>query len=101
MPIVNCFYTGDCETQTEGLIQAWAEESGQSSEHMTVNLISVESQGGVSIPMLAQLYLPSLWSDEKIHMLKKGLAKALTKSFALNNDQVEVLVHIVDAKFIG
>jgi len=97
MPIANCIVTSDCVEGTSDLIDLWASESAQSSEHMTINLTISNRQLGNKYSVMASLFLPSMWSRKNISLLQIGLAKALAKHFDLALSQVHVITHVVDS----
>lgn len=100
MPIANCIVTSDCEESTSNLIELWASESGQSSEHMTINLMVSNRQLGNKYAVMATLFLPSMWSSSDISLLQLGLAKALATHFKLALSEVHVITNIVNAGLV-
>ena len=97
MPIANCIVTSECKSSDTNLIELWSKESGQSSEGMTVNIISDAQQLGKKYRVIATLHLPSLWSESGISSLQLGLAQALSKYFSLQIDEVFVITNIVES----
>lgn len=97
MPIANCIVTSDCVAGTSELIELWARESGQSSEHMTVNISISNRQLGNNYRVMASLFIPSMWSSESISLLQIGLAKALAKHFELALSDVHVISNVVNS----
>ena len=78
MPIANCIVTPESYRKIEnstGLIETWAEESGISSEHITLNIVVSSAQFGNSYGVMANLYLPSLWSAQDVSSIQSGLAR--------------------------
>jgi hypothetical protein len=103
MPIANCHISIDFETKpdnTSRLIELWADNSIQSSDEMTVNLISVNQQHGKQYQILAQLLLPSIWSKPDVSLLQTGLAKALSIYFQIPINEVFVATSIVESGFV-
>jgi len=100
MPIVNCVVNSNCPVGNGDLIKMWAAESGQSSEHMTINIIKSIQQFGQEYTVMANLQLPSLWSDKDISQIQVGLANALAKYFDLNLNQVHIISNIVDSGLV-
>lgn len=97
MPIVNCFISPDCKQGTGDLIALWADESNQSSRHMTINMIKTHEQVGNAYKIVANLFLPSLWSATDISSLQTGLCKALSQYFILAVDDIIVITQIIDS----
>ena len=99
MPIANCFVRDDVPTgpEIERLPRIWAEESGISAEHMTINVVAGTRQIGAAYGITALLYLPSLWSSAHARRLQVGLAKALGRGFSLDGSEVQVITSIVDS----
>ena len=95
MQIANCIITSDCRESTSNLIELWARESGQSSEHMTINLIVSNRQLGNQYAVTATLFLPSIWSSSDVSLLQLGLAKALATHFKLALSEVHVITSII------
>jgi len=100
MPIANCIVTKDCQPDSSNLIELWASESGQSSEHMTVNIISSTQQFGNRYAIMATLWLPSIWSIADISYLQSGLAKALAMYFNLAPSEIHVITQIVNSGMV-
>lgn len=100
MPIANCLVAPACPQGSGNLIDFWANESGQSSEHMTVNIIASTQQLGNKYFVMANLLLPSVWSSASISTLQTGLAKALAKYFNIAIGQVHVVTNIVNSGMV-
>lgn len=100
MPIANCIVTSDCRQSPGSLVELWASESGKSAEHMTVNIVTSDRQYGNQYPVMANLLLPSIWSNSDISRLQTGLAKALAKSFNVALNQVHIITNIVDSGLV-
>ena len=99
MPIATCFIRGGLTTPVDarGLTGLWAEESGISDEHMTINVVAGTGQDGAPYGVMAFLYLPSLWSCEDVRRLQVGLARALGRGFAVVVAEVQVITSIVES----
>lgn len=100
MPIANCIVTSDCRPDSNNLIDLWANESGQPAEHMTINIITGTKQFGNRYPVMATLWLPSIWSRSDISSLQLGLATALAKYFNLTSSEVHVITRIVKSGMV-
>jgi len=100
MPIANCIITSGCKEGTSDLIELWARESAQPSEHMTVNLIKSDQQLGNPYSVMASLSLPSIWSEKNTSLLQVGLARALAIHFNLELGRVQVITNIVDSGLV-
>ncbi len=98
MPIANClvakkrYHAGK---SSESLVELWATKSGMSSEHMTINIIESKGQQGNAYDVMANLYLPSVWSKRDVDFLQIGLAKTLAEYFNVGVNRVHVMTHIV------
>ncbi len=97
MPIANCIVTSECKAGSGDLIEMWAGESGQSCEHMTINIVTSKQQLGKKYNVMATLYLPSLWPDSSISSLQIGLAKALSQYFSLPLSEIFIITNIVES----
>ena len=100
MPIVNCVITQECSQGSGNLIELWADESGISSEHMTINIVIGSEQLENKYKIMANLALPSMWSTSDISSLQVGLAKALSQHFALAISEVHVITNIVTSGMV-
>ena len=100
MPIANCIVTSGCQHGSSKLIELWASESGQSSENMTINLITSTRQFGNRYSVMATLWLPSIWSTSEASSLQIGLAKALAEYFNLVPDEVHVITQLFDSGMV-
>lgn len=97
MPIANCIVAAHCQLPIDDLVTRWAEESGMSAEHMTVNLVTSKQQIGVHYAVMATLLVPSMWSESAIDSLQLGLARALSKCLSLSLQEVHVTSHIIQS----
>ena len=97
MPIATCFVRDEVARQpdVDGLTALWSEESGVGDEEMTINVVSGAQQAGSAYSVMALLYLPSLWSAEQIDRLQLGLARALSRGFAVALADVHVITSVV------
>ena len=100
MPIANCIVLPDCSAKEGDLIDMWARESGVAPDHMTVNVIESQQQFGNSYKVMATLYLPTLWSEEKTNALQLGLATSLVQYFGVAPNEVHVITTVVDSGFV-
>ncbi len=100
MPIANCIISSACQAGRGDLIALWANTAGQAAEHMTINIIEASQQFGNAYPIMATLYLPSLWPPAAISSLQIGLAKSLAEYYSLPIEQVHVVTQIVSAGLV-
>lgn len=101
MPIAHCIVTPECQpTGSEDLVALWAAEAQQSPEHMTINIITSTQQHGAAYSVMAQLFLPSLWSRTHISVLQTGLARALARYFRITTEHVHVITHIIPSGYV-
>lgn len=100
MPIANCFISPSCPLGKGNLVDIWANHSAQSSEHMTVNFIESKAQFGNEYFVMANLYLPSVWSSASISSIQIGLSKSLAEYFNITIDQVQVITSIVSSGMV-
>ena len=98
MPIANCFVKDELPLQSEieALTALWSDESEVGVEHMTINVIAGTRQSGAPYRVMAFLYLPSLWSSQQVRRLQEGLARALSRGFAVTPAEVHVITSIVE-----
>lgn len=100
MPIANCIVAPGLQKGTGDLIDAWSRESGESPEHMTINIIPAIEQVGCPYAVMATLMLPSAWPSPKVSALQLGLAKALASSYQVKESQIHVITTIVDSGMV-
>ena len=101
MPIANCIVKSECrESSGSNLIDLWAQESDTSPAHMTVNIIASREQHGSPYSVMANLQMPSLWSDADISSLQLGLAKALAQHYQLDLSDVQVISTLVNSGLV-
>lgn len=100
MPIANCVITKECTQGASDLIALWAKESEISPEHMTINIVTSSEQLGNKYKIMANLALPSMWSRSDVSLLQIGLAKALSKHFAVTIHEVHVISNIVTSGLV-
>lgn len=100
MPIANCILTPKCINSSnpqDNLIDKWAKAANQSSEHMTINLLTSAEQLGNTYQIMANLQLPSLWSPTDVSALQTGLAKALSGHFSVPLSTVHIVTSIIES----
>lgn len=95
MPIANCLINPECNSGPDDLVQLWAEASGKSAKHMTVNIQQVSGQFGHHYAVTAQLFLPSIWPPKDVSALQTGLAKSLSRHFSQPLDAILVMTTII------
>lgn len=100
MPIANCIVAPECASGAGDLIELWASSSGLPAEQMTINIIPRSEQLGKRYTIMANLLLPSLWSDAHISRLQLGLASALSLHFAVAIDEIFVTTQIVTSGLV-
>jgi hypothetical protein len=100
MPIANCIVKADCQNSSNNLIELWAEESGVSSEHMTVNIVVSNEQLGNQYSVMATLSLPSAWSNTDISSLQVGLARAIAVHYDISIHDVHVVTHVLNSGLV-
>jgi len=100
MPIANCIVTPQCKIVEHSIVDLWASQSGQSPEHMSVNITTSTHQYGNRYAVMATLVLPSLWSKPAVSALQVGLAKALAQAYELSLDDVHVVTNIVESGLV-
>ena len=100
MPIANCVIAQECVQSSGNLIELWATESGMSSEHMTINIITSREQLGNKFKIMANLLLPSMWSTSDISLLQVGLAKALSNYFSVAINEVHVITNTITSGMV-
>ena len=103
MPIANCLVKRDiyesvaCE---RSVVEIWSSHSGVKPDYMTVNFIELLGQHGCAYEVMANLYLPSLWSNSDIGKLQVSLAKALAEYFKTDPGKVHVITQVVGSGMV-
>lgn len=95
MPIANCIVRKDCVLVDSDLVQNWSKASGITQKDMTVNIIESVLQSGCGYKIMANLYLPSMWSDSEVSALQVALSKTLAHCFRVPVEQVHVMTEII------
>lgn len=96
MPIAHCIVDPERVPRDGDPVARWARESGQSAEHMTIELIPRLRQFGHAYAAMATLYLPSMWSAEAVDALQAGLARALAGYLGVAVGEVQVITRVVE-----
>jgi hypothetical protein len=78
----------------------WANESGKSADHMTINVMPSSQQFGKKYAVMANLLLPSIWSLEDISLLQVGLAKALAVNFGVALSTVHIVTSVIGSGLV-
>jgi len=105
MPIVNCTIAPDLECEIKNnhdLIKRWSIESGfpEGAKEMTINIVRSEAQYGNQYKIIANLFLPSLWSSDALRSLQCGLDIVLRRCFSLRPDEILIITHVIDSGLI-
>ena len=100
MPIANCHVVSMRDNLDPNAIVAdWSRRSGIEPDEMTLNLVAVR-QGGKRYSAMAWLYLPSLWPEEAVVALSKGLAAALADALDVEHASVQIVTSIVESGMV-
>ncbi len=100
MPIANCIVEANYLENIDSscnLIELWAIESTQSSEHMTINIIPSIEQHGNKYGIMANLFIPTIWQVEDISLLQLGLSRALSSYFKAPINAIHVITTQVNS----
>lgn len=101
MPIANCILSPTVRqknaTSHAGLIDLWAQYSGQTSAEMTITVLSGEQQFGKNYAAICSLHLPALWSSEAVTSLQLGLSRAISDYYQLEPSEVIVMTSIIES----
>lgn len=101
MPIANCILSPTVRqknaTGRAGLIDLWAQHSGQTSAEMTITVLSGEQQFGKSYAATCSLHLPTLLSSEAVTSLQLGLSRAISDYYDLEPSEVIVMTSIIES----
>ncbi|MGY3686846.1 hypothetical protein ACXAAV_09270 [Vibrio coralliilyticus] len=102
MPIAHCTILSDLvsKAETGEVIERWGSLSEQPTTDMTINFVRAERQEGKSYEIIANLFLPSVWSEKSVSALQLGLAKALSESFFVEPKNVLVMTTILSSGFV-
>lgn len=98
MPIVNCFVNLSIKSlDLDSVVASWSEMAEINPKDITINLIELTSQSGNPYPMLVNLYLPTLWSNEQMHKITITLALSMQKTLGLEKEHIFIMTHWVDS----
>jgi len=99
MPIANCYLDplvlSSINSNKGALIDTWAVESGIKADQMTINIIAYSEQAGRQYQAIANLYLPSLWSEENVSSIQVGLARSIAAVGGVTPDKIMVMTQII------
>ena len=97
MPIANCHVVSMLDDLDPNQIVAeWSKRSGIEPDEMTLNLVA-SRQGGKRYAAMAWLYLQSLWPEDAVVALSKGLAAALADALDVEHSSVQIVISIVES----
>lgn len=100
MPIAHCIVSPtalNSAAHGSDPVQNWAQLSEESADEMTITLVKREQQYGKAYHIMALLYLPSTWSEEKASNLKLSLATALANHFSMPVSEVFVIARTLES----
>lgn len=97
MPIAHCLVDSGREPRRVDPVDLWARESGQSAEHMTINIVGRARQFGNRYAVMATLWLPSLWPEADIAALQEGLARAMASYYRAAPREVHVITRVLES----
>lgn len=99
MPVANCMLTNIKIDKkiVAPLVSEWAAEIKIHENYITVNLIENQLQLGKNIPIFANLYLPSLWTNGEIEKIGLAFHKVLIKYFNVNDEDIFIITSIIES----
>lgn len=102
MPIANCLCKKDNITKekSENIVSEWAEIAEVDIKDICLNFIHNYSQFGQQYSVLANLYLPSLWSEDGIKKVQLGLLQTLAKHLELREDEIFIMTSIINSSHV-
>ena len=100
MPIANCILKHSLRCDDKDVVELWSKTSQVSSQEMTLNLLNADEQFGKPYTIMATLYLPSAWPQDKRDALQTGLSAALSKGFDQPIERVHVITLIVESGYV-
>ncbi|NOI29258.1 hypothetical protein [Vibrio coralliilyticus] len=102
MPIAHCTISPDLisKAETVEVIERWGSFSEQPTTDMTINFVLAEQQEGRPYQIIANFFLPSVWSEKSVSALQLGLAKALSENFSVEPKNVLVMTTILSSGFV-
>jgi hypothetical protein len=102
MPVANCFYKkGKLSIKKmENMVNEWANIVRVDKKDICVNMIKEYSQPGQKYPVLANLYLPTLWSANDIKRIQLGLLKLLSKYLEVKENQIFIMTSLIQSEHV-
>ncbi len=97
MPIAHCILKTRKDIPATNVIELWSKFAGIDKSEMTINFVAASEQIGKEYEVMATLYLPSLWSNDKTKSIQLGLARALAESLNLPIESIHIILLIVDS----
>lgn len=82
------------------IIDLWSEQAGVTAEEMAVNFVAVDQQQGRGYKIMANHYLPSIWSSSSVSSLQLGLAKAPALYFDKPWAEVMVITTMIESGLV-
>ncbi len=79
----------------ETLVSEWARTIEVSEEDITLNLVTNRAQFGSRFPVVANLYLPSLWSEDQVQIIQETLSSLVEKYLDVESDEIFIMTSIV------
>lgn len=97
MPIANCFIkeTQVSQKEIQSLAKEWAKQVNVDVKDICLTFIPNCVQGGQQYNILINLYLPSLWPDEKVKDIQKCLLTILSNHFRLEPSKIFIITSII------
>lgn len=99
MPIANCFIKNKQikPEDLQELIIKWSEEIQVDVKDICFTVVTDFLQAGQQYEILVNLYLPSLWSENDVTTIQKGLMRVLTTFFKLKPSEIFILTSIIQS----
>lgn len=102
MPLATCVLSPHLKRfeSNENIIELWGKYSGQPSNEMTLTFTQGGPQFGRAYAIIANLSLPSLWSDAAIRKLQLGLSQTLAEYFNVGDDQIIICTTVLKSGLV-
>ncbi|MBC9796109.1 hypothetical protein [Sinomicrobium weinanense] len=99
MPILHCFVKQKDvpELLLDSIVKEWGMRIGVADNDICINMVSGFVQAGKSYAILANLYLPALWSDQDVRNIQQSLLEVLSGNFHVREEDIFIMTSIIQS----
>jgi len=99
MPILNCYTTKTNlhSERWEHLAHAWSEKIGVDQKDINIHVICDCLQVGAKYELKAELYLPSLWSDQAVTNIQQSFLELAEEILDIKPGDIFLMTQIIQS----